>query len=752
MDDRTSKGIPVLANMIQQSLVDQTFISSYHVSALASFIKVKPGIVEDALRKLGCRFFGEKDFCEHDLPLPRDETEKLTVALQTAPWLAPIFYSSRREWSRWLCHFCKNGLRRELQEDSSVACVADALLKLFDEAQHVTGEVIARLEEKGHRNPRLKHFLQEASKDCSVSSLILTASFSMRVSPGQETPALEDAGSGSPVELALQMKKSLCSGEALGYWGFSDSAFVVQADRNGKPFVSFQGEHYDLHSKHLSRLIPFIEQEMGVRVDLMHEAYQLATSETCCTPCQLPDSDLATLTEVPLRISVLEHDRIRHATGHCQSDVISVRSRRFIRAPDVVIWPTSESDVQCIIATARQKNWCLIPFGGGTNVSQATSCPPLHVEPRPIVSVDMKNMAQVLSVDEENGVAHVQAGITGRALVDELGQRGYTMGHEPDSYEFSTLGGWIATKASGMKRNKYGNIEDIVKGVRVAGPNGILFHGHPDVVWGRESTGLDLCDLMMGSEGCLGIVTSAVIRIWPTNRVEQHYDSVLFPHWEHGFAFVREIAKLSTCSAPASVRLLDNAHFRLGQALRPDDASIWESIQRAIGQAVVQWKWSDTQQVVCTTLLSEGTRSEIQYQKHLLQPLIQSYSGIRLGAKVGQSGYDLTFLIAYLRDFALTYHIVGESLETFCPWSKVERLIARTKARIFQEHADLRLPGRPFVGCRVTQVYHEGACLYFYISAHLEHCGDNDASSVFSQLEHAARDEITKHRSVTTMA
>src|SRR6185369_8354279 len=170
-------------------------------------------------------------------------------------------------------------------------------------------------------------------------------------------------------------------------------------------------------------------------------------------------------------------------------------------------------------------------------------------------------------IDRENMMACIQAGAVGRHIMAELKKFSLTMGHEPDSVEFSTLGGWIATNASGMKKNRYGNIEDLVLDVTVATAAGSLQRTSASP---RESVGLDLRRLMFGSEGTLGIITSAVVKIFPLPEV-QEYGSVLFPSFEDGFKFMYALAREG--EAPASVRLVDNLQFQFGLALKPKSTS-----------------------------------------------------------------------------------------------------------------------------------------------------------------------------------
>eukprot|EP00984_Skeletonema_dohrnii_P035225 scaffold34722_cov122-Skeletonema_dohrnii-CCMP3373.AAC.1 len=215
-------------------------------------------------------------------------------------------------------------------------------------------------------------------------------------------------------------------------------------------------------------------------------------------------------------------------------------------------------------------------------------------------------MKNVLWINEEDGLAHVEAGITGRDLIERMRRLGFTIGHEPDSYEFSTLGGWIATKASGMKQNKYGNIEDIVKEVTVVSAKGIMSHKHKanKVSFGRSSAGIEPKALMLGSEGCLGVITSAVIKIWPLAEEISH-ESVLFPSFDAGLRFVKDLSNQRTLK-PASCRLLDNEQFRLGQAMTGAQSSL-ESFKSYLSKKMGFYLGNLSEKTVaCATITFEG--------------------------------------------------------------------------------------------------------------------------------------------------
>ena len=163
---------------------------------------------------------------------------------------------------------------------------------------------------------------------------------------------------------------------------------------------------------------------------------------------------------------------------------------------------------------AVQFNVALIPYGGGTNVTWALKC--VETETRMLCSVDVTRMNHVRWVDRKNMTALVEAGIIGKDLEKELSRYGVCCGHEPDSVEFSSLGGWISTRASGMKKNRYGNIEDIVLQISVVTPEGVLKRTMDSC---RLSSGPDIDHLIMGHEGTLGLITEAVIKVKPLPKV-----------------------------------------------------------------------------------------------------------------------------------------------------------------------------------------------------------------------------------------
>jgi alkyldihydroxyacetonephosphate synthase len=710
------------------------------LNASAKLLDLPKDVVVKGMMKLGAHRWPGHD--EEIPPMPTDRSELMSIFLQAGHLVAPMFALDRPSWAAWLDPtYCRVSDDTQWRLDTAVAKIYDALLRNLDLAESAVVESRKALRTRGFAHPEPSHIVQVAMRFNSNNTpaiLIGAAEHFHRDDQSVDEVDVDDAIS------TLQSLEVSGGQERLGYWGFSDSGFVIKST-SSRQTVTMTGKRYRLCGQSMTKILPFIESELDIKINPMREFSTTSRRWNTAIESELTLGDTEFLCKT-FAASFSTEERVRHGTGHSLEDVIAVRNGSLMRIPDAVVWLTSEEEALKLVQAAQERNWCLIPFGGGTNVSNATRCPERTVEPRPIISVDMKKMNRILFLNEEDGLAHIEAGITGSGLIHELERRGYTMGHEPDSIEFSTLGGWIATKASGMKRSRYGNIEDIVISTRVVTSRGVLWKGSENtaVVVGRVAEGMDVASFVIGSEGSLGIISSAVIRIWPLPEVRK-FDSIVFPCFDDGLMFVRALSKKGPGSIPASVRLLDNAHFRLGQALRHDESSISGKVKEALTKLASYGILGNFnhQSVVCATIGYEGSHDEVKAQEATVKMLAASHGGVRLGSRIGKAGYDLTFMIAYLRDFALTYHVLGESFETFVPWSKIDQLIPATKRRLRDEHRKRFLPGVPFVGCRVTQLYHEGVCLYFYLCISFD--GVENPSAVYSALEAAAREEILKN-------
>ena len=351
-----------------------------------------------------------------------------------------------------------------------------------------------------------------------------------------------------------------------------------------------------------------------------------------------------------------------------------------------------------------------------------------------VVSVDLSRMDRVLWIDRENLRACIQAGITGRKLEDELGQLGLTLGHEPDSIEFSTLGGWIATNASGMKKNRYGNIEDMVLNVTLVTPAGNV---EETQTFGRISTGMRVGKLVFGMEGNLGIITKAVVRLCrrPSYR---RYQSLAFPDFERGVEFLRKLR--TELSLPASIRLMDNRQYRFGQGLKPKMSRLQQVIHRVLRFYLLHVKKFDAEKFVGASVLMEGNKRElVHYERNLIR-LAREFQGIPGGPQNGRRGYMLTFSIAYVRDLFSKLYILGETFETTVPWTKVMTVYNAVIAHAHAKQAEYRLPGKPLICGRVTQLYPTEACVYFTYAVRMK--GIERPARLFAEIEHSFRDVI----------
>ena len=396
-------------------------------------------------------------------------------------------------------------------------------------------------------------------------------------------------------------------------------------------------------------------------------------------------------------------DRIVHTYGKSARDLLRIRGGDIPRVPDVVVYPGDEAEVQLIVDRAVAADAVLIPYGGGSNIAGSLHAP--EDETRPVISVDLGRLNQLIDIDEDSGLARIQAGAQGPDLEEQLGARGWTLGHFPDSFTHSTLGGWVATRSSGMQSDKYGDISDIARGMRVVMPGKVLeIRPLP-----HTSTGPSVREMVLGSEGRLGVITEVTVQVHriPEVRLILGY---LFPSWEASLAAMHEI---STSDAHPSITRVSDARetaFSFATRKKSTRISISSLISKGLMKVLQRRGWKLDE--ICLSFIGyEGGKSHVSRQKAIVKDIVGRHGGIVVGKGPGELYDQKKFDTPYIRDFLLDRGAIGDVSETAAPWSKLLPLYTNVLAAAEKVYAHLGVAG--WIMCHLSHSYHSGACLYF---------------------------------------
>jgi len=402
----------------------------------------------------------------------------------------------------------------------------------------------------------------------------------------------------------------------------------------------------------------------------------------------------------PHQITNDPKERVIHSYGKGFRDLFRLRHGMAAGAPDLIVYPQSERDVCLTIRAAAERDVVLIPFGGGSNIAGCLE----RMDPsRMCVSLDMRRMRRVLSVDERSFTAQIEAGVFGPDLEEQLSAYGMTLGHFPDSFLHSTLGGWIATRSAGMQSDKYGKIEDMVIAVRMATPEGVL----QTRVVPKSSNGIDVNHLCIGSEGTLGVITEATMRVHavPESRQVRGY---LFPEFEAGIEAIYECAN-QECM-PAMVRLNDPEKTALSLAFRPP-ASGFTKVAGSLFKSYLRAKGL-VQPRACLMLIAfEGNSRGVSRHLRQAEAIYRKFGAAGLGASTGKSFEATKYDFPHIRDFLLDRDVTADVSETATVWSNIPTLYRDTIAVLREEIGNSGV--RPFAGCHISHTYPSGASLYF---------------------------------------
>ncbi len=385
------------------------------------------------------------------------------------------------------------------------------------------------------------------------------------------------------------------------------------------------------------------------------------------------------------------HERASHTYGKSFRDLVRGFRGEFPTPPDVIAFPRDEAEVVRVLEWCDAKHLVAIPYGGGSSVAGGIEAPSSG-DYHGVVSIDLAKLDRVLEIDRQSRAARIQGGIFGPALEDQLKPHKLTLRHFPQSFEFSSLGGWIATRSGGHYATLYTHIDEFVESTRVVTPTGIVQSRRLP----GSGAGPSPDRMFIGSEGILGIITEAWMRLQdrPAFRAGA---SVMFANFMQGAAAVRAISQSGL--SPANCRLLDPGEAANAGAAHDGSAVLVLAFESADHPLDV---WMKRALELCA---DHGGRA----------PDPTSAANDALATHEGAAGaWRRTFLAGpYIHDAMVAIGMLSETFETAITWDK----FAEFHAQVMERTADVakRVCGQATVTCRLTHAYPDGAAPYYTV-------------------------------------
>jgi len=398
-----------------------------------------------------------------------------------------------------------------------------------------------------------------------------------------------------------------------------------------------------------------------------------------------------------------KYERAFHARGRSYHDLLYLRAGNIPSAPDAVIYPRGTDEVLALLSYASESGIAVVPFGGGTSVVGGVSANAGAF--KVVISLDLSGMDRLIDVDHVSGMASAEAGIYGPALEKALQMKGVTLGHYPQSFEFSTLGGWIAHRGAGQQSGRYGKAEDWLASAKIATPRGLLSTQD----FPKSAAGPRLTDFFVGSEGAFGIVTEAQFRVHAVPKV-QDFRGFLFRDFATGAAAIREAVQNDV---PVSMLRLSD----------PDETYFYRAFSKVgkrpglkdkIEKAVLDWRGFGEKPCALIAVF-EGDNDDVSHARKHFAKIAKNLGAMSIGSGPGKRWREGRFHGPYLRDPLMERGVGVDTLETATSWSKIDALYNAVRAALensIRETAP-RPGARGIVMCHISHSYATGASLYF---------------------------------------
>lgn len=468
-----------------------------------------------------------------------------------------------------------------------------------------------------------------------------------------------------------------------------------QTARGPAPRMRWWGWGEERHRSELPpHALEFLRETVGVAE---RPCPPVALEHVRLPPSRLPGDALAELRGLLGDEAVRggHSERVLHAAGKGYPDLVRLRAGEPEEAPDAVLHPASAAQLGALLKLCERRSLALVPFGGGTSVVGGLA--PLRGAHAAVLALDLGRLAGPVALDRESLSVTALAGMRVRDLEGELNGRGLTLGHFPQSYEYVSLGGCAATRSAGQASTGYGRFEELVLGLRMSAPAGeIHLPALP-----ASAAGPDLRELVVGSEGTLGVIGELTLRVRPA-PAHSRYEGVFFESFSAGAAALRVLAQEQL--APAVARLSDESETRMSLALAGT-----RGLKGRLGRAYIGARGYGEG---CLAILGfEGTQPAVSGRRRAALAVVRRHGGLPVGRSPGEAWRAQRFAAPYLRDELLTQGVLVETLETAAPWSQLLALHGAVERAIAEALVEQGTPGLAM--CHISHLYETGASLYF---------------------------------------
>lgn len=389
--------------------------------------------------------------------------------------------------------------------------------------------------------------------------------------------------------------------------------------------------------------------------------------------------------------------RLDHSRGQSYPDWLALRYGKLGPVADGVALPTTNEEADLALQAALNIGAVVIPYGGGTSVVGHLHVPQPHaVGDRPVVNISLKKLNRLKNVDTRNWLATFDAGTPGPMVEAQLKQQGFLLGHFPQSYEYSTVGGWVVTRSSGQQSLRYGRIEQMLHSARLSTPRGVVAIGGVPA----SSAGPDLREALMGSEGRLGLVTEATVRIRPIPTHED-FHAVFFPHWEAGVEAARALAQSDL--GLSMLRLSNEIETETQLALAGHEKLItW--LKRYLKMRKIG------ERPVMVLIGTTGSHRDVLRLKREALGIAKQYKGVNTGRAIGKGWAKNRFKGPYLRNSLWDVGYGADTVETCVSWANATTAMRAVEAAAQKVFASFGERAHCFT--HLSHVYRSGCSVY----------------------------------------